>query len=217
METLLVPSNSLASLNFLLENSIEILGNWIYLIIFAIIMSETGFLIASPLLPGESLIFSVGALATENYINFWIAYLVLTIAAIMGNIISYWIGFFLGPKIFTRTNSRVLNKKYLEKAHFFYDKHGGKAILLARFIPIIRTFAPFIAGVGRMNYREFMIYSVLSAIAWVTLIISLGYFFGNLEIVRNNLEIALLFLALASIFIIIYKISTKMKSTINND
>ena len=156
-------------------------GPWTYLILFAIIFMETG-LVVTPFLPGDSLLFAAGALAGLGYINIYTMTISLIIAAIIGDGVNYWIGHKVGPKIFQKEDVLFLNKKYLIKAQHFYEKHGKKTIFLARFIPIIRTFAPFVAGIGRMPYKEFLAYNVIGAITWVTLFLWTGYFFGNLPI-----------------------------------
>jgi membrane-associated protein len=160
-------------------------GFWTYAILFAVIFCETG-LVVTPFLPGDSLLFVTGSLAAadNSTLNPWLLVVVLSIAAILGDTVNYWIGHYLGPKAFTDKH-RFLKKEYLERTHRFYEKYGGKTIILARFVPIVRTFAPFVAGIGAMNYPKFIIYNIVGGIVWVTVFIWAGYLFGNLPIVRN--------------------------------
>ncbi len=170
-------------------------GIWTYLFLFIIIFMETGFVI-TPFLPGDLLIFAAGTLAGLGYMNIWVLYLVLCSAAILGDTVNYWIGHYIGPRAFSG-NIRFLKKEYIDRTHVFYEKHGGKTIIIARFIPIIRTFAPFVAGVGAMTYPKFITYNVVGGMAWVALFLFGGYFFGNLPFVQQNFS----FVLLAIIFI----------------
>lgn len=170
-------------------------GLWAYVVLFIIIFIETG-LVVIPFLPGDSLLFAAGAVSATTHLNPLPMFLLLAFAAILGDTVNYWIGYYLGPKVFT-SNSRWFKRAYLERTHAFYQKHGGKTILLARFIPIIRTFAPFVAGIGRMNYGYFLSYNIIGGILWTALFIATGYFFGNLEFVKENFS----FVILAIIFI----------------
>lgn len=165
-------------------------GVWTYVILFLIIFAETG-LVIIPFLPGDSLLFVVGTLAGGGILNIWFVYFSLLIAAILGDTVNYWIGHKLGTKVFERSNSRFFNKAHLEKTREFYEKYGGKTIILARFVPIVRTFAPFVAGVGTMHYDTFITYNVVGAFIWVTLITFAGYFLGGLPIIKNNFETAI--------------------------
>jgi membrane-associated protein len=165
-------------------------GLWAYVVLFIIIFIETG-LVVTPFLPGDSLLFAAGAVAATTHLDPLPMFLLLAFAAILGDTVNYWIGHYLGPKMFT-TNSRWFKRAYLERTHAFYEKHGGKTILLARFIPIIRTFAPFVAGIGRMNYGYFLTYNVIGGILWTALFIATGYFFGNLEFVKENFSLVIL-------------------------
>jgi membrane-associated protein len=161
-------------------------GPWVYAIIFLIVFAETG-LVVTPILPGDSLLFAIGALcARPDGLNFVLAFVLLCVAAILGDTVNYWIGAYVGPKVFHRKESRWLNPKHLERTHAFYEKYGAKTIILARFLPIIRTFAPFVAGVGRMTYPRFFAYNVVGGFIWVSLFMIAGYFFGNREFVRKN-------------------------------
>lgn len=159
-------------------------GIWIYAILFLIIFVETG-LVVMPFLPGDSLLFAAGALAATGAMNPWLLTLLLFFAAVLGDTLNYHIGKYIGPRVF-ETNSRWINKEYLFKTQAFFEKHGGKTIIFARFIPFARTFAPFIAGVSHMNYRYFLSYNVIGAICWVGSFIFLGYQFGNIPAIKDN-------------------------------
>jgi membrane-associated protein len=159
-------------------------GAWTYAILFFIIFSETGFVV-TPFLPGDSLLFAAGAFAATGSLSSPWLIVVLSTAAIVGNIVNYSIGYLVGPGILQK-KVRFLNREYLERTHRFYEKHGGKTIVIARFIPIIRTFAPFVAGIGYMTYGRFMLYNVVAGIAWVAFFVIGGYYFGNIAFVRNN-------------------------------
>ncbi len=172
--------------------------NWIYLILFLIIFCETG-LVITPFLPGDSLLFVAGTVAASGVMDVQFLVILLMFAAFSGDNTNYWIGRYLGPKIFTRTDSRILNRKHLEKTKRFYEKHGGKTIIFARFLPIFRTFVPFVAGIGRMVYTRFMTYSALGSFFWINSFIFGGYFFGNVPIVKNNLTFFILGIVLISI------------------
>lgn len=181
-----------------LDQIITNYGTWTYLILFTIIFCETGFVV-TPFLPGDSLLFAVGALAaTGSALNIWFAVILLCIAAILGDTVNYWIGHFIGPRVFTE-KIRFLKKEYLDRTHQFFEKYGGKTIILARFVPIIRTFAPFVAGVGSMTYWRFISYNVIGGIAWVFILSFAGYFFGNITIVKNNFSIVIIAIIIISI------------------
>lgn len=180
-----------------LANIIMIFGPWTYVILFAIIFAETG-LVITPFLPGDSLLFAVGALAGAGFLNIWITYVVMLAAAILGDTVNYWIGHHLGLRVFSNEKSHIFKASYLAKTNEFYRKHGGKTIILARFIPIVRTFAPFVAGVGKMHYKTFVWYNVVGAFTWVTLFIFIGYFFGGLPLVKDNFEYAVIFIIFIS-------------------
>lgn len=177
-------------------------GVWTYLILFLIIFCETG-LVVTPLLPGDSLLFAAGAIAALGGLNVFWLFIILTAAAIIGDTVNYWAGHYVGPKIFYKEDVRFLNKKHLQKTHEFYEKYGGKTIILARFIPIIRTFAPFVAGIGSMTYGRFILYNVVGAILWVGICVAAGYLFGNLDIVKNNFSLVILAIIFVSILPII--------------
>ena len=162
-------------------------GTWIYAILFAIIFSETGFVV-TPFLPGDSLLFVAGTLAALGGMNIGVLLAVLLAAAATGNMVNYQIGRFFGPKVFHWENSRFFNKAALLKTHAFYEKHGGKTLIISRFLPLFRTFAPFVAGIGEMNYSRFTIFNLIGAASWVVSLSLAGYFFGNLPWVQQNLS-----------------------------
>ena len=166
-------------------------GTLSYAILFLIIFCETG-LVVTPFLPGDSLLFAAGALAAGGAFNPWLLFLALTAAAILGDSTNYWIGRSLGPRIFGSEDSRWLNPKHLERTHAFYERYGGKTVVIARFMPIIRTFAPFVAGVGRMNYAKFLTFSVGGTILWIGAFVAGGYLFGNIPIVKRNFTLVVL-------------------------
>jgi membrane-associated protein len=163
------------------------LGGWLYLVLFLIVFCETG-LVVTPFLPGDSLLFAVGALAAGegSPIDLKLTALLLSVAAILGDAVNYAIGYRLGPKVFRSESSRLFNKQHLARTQRFYERYGGKTIILARFIPIVRTFAPFVAGIGKMRYHRFALYNVAGGIAWVLIFLLAGYFFGEIPVVKRN-------------------------------
>lgn len=173
-------------------------GTWVYLILFLIIFCETG-LVVTPFLPGDSLLFVAGTLAAAGGMKVEALFALLAAAAFSGDNTNYWIGRFFGPKVFSRESSRLLNRAHLEKTHAFYERHGGKTIFFARFLPILRTFAPFVAGVGRMDYRRFLSYSFLGSVCWIGFFVLGGYFFGNIPAVKQNLMLVVLGIIILSI------------------
>lgn len=173
-------------------------GSWTYLLLFVIVFCETG-LVVAPLLPGDTLLFAAGTFAGIGALNVTWVFVLLSIAAILGDTVNYWIGWFIGPKIFHKENVRFLNKKHLERTHQFYEKYGGKTIIIARFVPIIRTFAPFVAGIGKMTYWKFISYNVIGGIAWPAVCIFSGYFFGNIPIVRQHFTLVIFAIIFISI------------------
>ena len=178
-------------------------GTWTYLLLFGVIFMETG-LVVTPFLPGDSLIFAAGTFAGMGDLNVWLLWLLLCVAAIVGDTVNYWIGHAVGPKAFTG-QVRFLKREYLDRTHAFYEKHGGKTIILARFIPIIRTFAPFVAGIGAMTYGHFIAYNVIGAIAWVTLFLFGGYFFGGLQFVQDNFSFVVIAIIVISVLPGVYE------------
>jgi membrane-associated protein len=173
-------------------------GTWVYLILFLIIFCETG-LVITPFLPGDSLLFVAGTLAAAGGMDVQVLFGLLVLAAFLGDNTNYWVGRLLGPKLFKHDQSRLLNRKHLERTHAFYAKHGGKTIIFARFLPIIRTFAPFVAGIGHMNYRNFIAFSLIGGLFWISFFVLSGYFFGNIPVVKNNLTLVMLGIILVSI------------------
>ena len=171
-------------------------GLFTYIILFIIIFLETG-LVITPFLPGDSLIFLTGAFAAQGVFNIVILFLILVLAAVLGDTVNYWIGNYFGDKVFSK--SSLFKREYLEKTRQFYKKYGGKTIIYARFIPIIRTFAPFVAGIGAMDYTRFLIFNVIGALSWVLIFLLGGYFFGRVPIVKDNLTIVILLIILISI------------------
>jgi len=183
------------------DHLVEIVNNyqtWTYLILFLIIFAETG-LVVTPFLPGDSLLFAAGAIIAkpETDLNVFVMWILLMVAAILGDLVNYHIGKYIGPKAFSG-KYKFLKKEYLEKTEKFYEKYGGKTIIYARFVPIIRTFAPFVAGVGSMSYAKFASYNVIGAILWVTSFLFIGYFFGGLPIIKDNFTIVIFAIILLS-------------------
>ena len=185
---------------------------WTYAILSLILFLETG-LVATPFLPGDSLLFAAGSFAALGALDIIILLTMLSISAIIGDSINYSIGRYIGPKVFKSESSIFLNKKYLLRTQEFYDKHGKKTIFLARFVPIIRTFAPFIAGIGKMEYTTFLKFNIVGGIAWVSLFLLGGYFFGNLSIVQENFSIVILAIIIISFIPIFIEIFRMRKST----
>jgi membrane-associated protein len=165
-------------------------GTWTHLILFLIVFCETG-LVITPFLPGDSLLFAAGTFAAIGALDLWLIITLLILAAILGDTVNYWVGAYIGPRAF-KGDMRFLRKEYLDRTHAFYEKHGGKTIILARFVPIIRTFAPFVAGVGAMSYGKFITYNVVGAVLWVGLFVLGGFFFGNITVVRENFTLVIL-------------------------
>ncbi len=173
-------------------------GVWTYAILFLIIFAETG-LVVTPFLPGDSLLFVAGAIAGGGSLNATLLFLLLSASAILGDSVNYSIGKFLGPKVLNDPNSRIFKKAYLDKTHAFYEKYGGKTIIIARFVPIVRTFAPFVAGVGTMTYRRFFAYNVIGGVAWVGGFVYAGRFFGELPVVKSNFQLVILAIIVISV------------------
>jgi membrane-associated protein len=170
-------------------------GAWIYGILFLVIFCETG-LVVTPFLPGDSLLFAIGSLAAIGALRVEFAIPLLMAAALTGDNTNYWIGRKVGPKVFSQEKSRLFNKEYLDRTNRFYDKHGKITVVLARFLPIIRTFAPFVAGIGRMTYRTFLLFSIIGALLWVTIFVLVGYFFGNIPFIKEHFSLVILALML---------------------
>jgi membrane-associated protein len=173
-------------------------GQWTYAILFGIIFCETG-LVVTPFLPGDSLLFACGAFAAAEAFDPWVLFGLLSVAAILGDTVNYAIGHYLGPRVFHFEDSRFFKKEHLERTHRFYEKYGGKTIIFARFMPIIRTFAPFVAGIGSMTYWKFLMYNVVGGILWIASFVFGGYYFGNVPIVKKNFTLVILAIIVLSI------------------
>lgn len=177
----------------------------LYAVMFAIIFAETG-LVVTPFLPGDSLLFAIGAIGARGVgINLPLITVLLIVAAVLGDAVNYWIGYKLGPAVFRREDSRLLNKKHLLKAQEFYEKYGGKTIILARFVPIVRTFAPFVAGVGKMNFFRFWLFNVTGGIAWVVICVAAGYLFGGFEFVKKRFELVIVAIVVISVLPMVFE------------
>ena len=185
-------------------------GTWTYAMLFFVIFMETGFVV-TPFLPGDSLLFAAGTFAALKSLNLWYVLALLMVAAVGGDTVNYWIGHFLGDRAY---NVKWIKREYLDRTHAFFEKHGGKTIFLARFVPIVRTFAPFVAGMGRMSYGYFFSYNVFGGITWVALFTLAGYFFGNIPFVKNNFEFVIIAIILISILPMIWEaIKAKREKT----
>jgi membrane-associated protein len=181
-----------------LQSIIQEYGGWTYLLLFLIIFCETG-LVVTPILPGDSLLFAAGALAAGGGLSVVWLFALLSVAAVLGDAVNYAIGHFMGPKVFSRRDSRFLKKEYLDRTHQFYEKYGGKTIIIARFVPIVRTFAPFVAGIGSMTYWRFASYNIVGGVVWIAVCLFAGYVFGNLPIVKDNFTLVILAIIFISI------------------
>jgi membrane-associated protein len=188
-------------------------GVLIYVILFAIVFCETG-LVVTPFLPGDSLLFAAGALAAVGSMDPWVLGAVLIAAAILGNTSNYWIGRYLGPKVFQWEDSRWFNRGALDQAHAFYEKYGPVALTIARFMPLVRTFAPFVAGVGAMKHATFQLYSVLGGVLWVVSFIALGYFFGNIPVIKSNLALVMVGVIVVSLLPIAWAAISKKRAAV---
>ena len=186
-------------------------GAWVYGLLFAIIFSETGFVV-TPFLPGDSLLFAAGAICAlpGGGMNIWLVIVLLATAAFSGNAVNYTVGRFVGPRAFS-TSSRLLNREHLERAHAFFEQYGGMAIVLGRFVPIVRTFVPFVAGVARMTPASFVFYNLAGAGAWVTVCTLAGFFFGNIPVIRNNFSLVTLGIVFVSILPILFELVIKRR------
>jgi len=188
-------------------------GLWSYAILFAVIFIETGFVVM-PFLPGDSLLFAAGTFAALGAFKVGWLILALAAAAVIGDTVNYWIGHYLGPKVFSKEKARFFKKEHLDRTHAFYEKHGGKTIIIARFVPIIRSFAPFVAGIGRMSYGRFIAYNVIGGVGWVVLLVGAGYFFGNIPVVKRNFSLAILaIIALSTVPVVTEYLRHKRQKT----
>ncbi|MBF4469043.1 MAG: DedA family protein [Methanobrevibacter arboriphilus] len=185
------------NLDIYLGYVISLFGSLTYLILFLVVFCETGIIIVS-FLPGDSLLFIIGALSAGGTLNLIVSIIILSLAAILGDTVNYQIGKYIGPKIFNKESSKLFNKNHLIEAHDFYEEYGGKTIILARFIPIIRAFAPFVAGIGLMPYKKFLSYNIIGGVAWVLIFTLIGYFFGNLPIVKDNFSLLVIAIVVIS-------------------
>ena len=181
-----------------LSEIIRDFGTWTYVILFLVITGETGLVIA-PLLPGDSLLFAAGTFAARGDLNLWVLFISLSVAAVLGDALNYTVGRYLGPKLFRKDESRFLKKENLERTHHFFEKYGPVTIIIARFLPFVRTFAPFVAGMGRMGYPRFFAYNVVGGVAWVALFTFVGYFFGNIAFVKNHFPVVIIGIVVISV------------------
>lgn len=192
--------DTILHIDIYLNSFVAVHGLWTYLVLFAVIFCETG-LIITPILPGDSLLFAAGSIAAQagNPLNIFILFILLFLASILGNQVNYIVGRFLGPQLFNSKRSWLLNKDHLQDTHNFYKKHGSKTLILARFIPIIRTFAPFVAGIGKMGFVKFTVVNLLSALLWIGSLLSLGYFLGSLPLIKANFAMVIYAIVIISI------------------
>jgi len=181
-----------------LSTVIQDYGMWTYLILFLIIFSETG-LVVTPILPGDSLLFAVGTFAARGALDVNLVVTLLSLAAVAGDTLNYAIGYRLGPQVFRKEGVRFLNREYLDRTHQFYERHGAKTIVIARFVPIVRTFAPFVAGIGRMSYSRFIAYNVAGGVGWIVILVLGGYAFGNIPVVKQNFTLVIFAIIILSI------------------
>ncbi len=181
-----------------LSEIIQQYGVWTYLILFLIVFCETG-LVVTPFLPGDSLLFAVGTFAALGALDVGLVMLLLSVAAVLGDTVNYAIGYRLGPRVFRQEGVRFLNRKHLDRTHEFYERYGAKTIVIARFVPIVRTFAPFVAGIGRMRYGRFLCYNVAGGVGWIVVLVLAGYLFGNIPVVRRNFPLVIFAIIILSI------------------
>jgi len=179
-------------------------GTFTYAILFLIVFAETG-LVVTPFLPGDSLLFAAGAIAALGSLNIWVVVMLLMIAAIVGDTVNYWVGHYFGQKIVNNPRIPFINQEHIDKTEQFYKKYGGKTIVLARFVPIIRTFAPFVAGIGTMDYQKFLQYNVVGGVIWVGIFTFAGYFFGNMAFIKENFHYAIVVIIVLSIVPMVYE------------
>ena len=184
-------------------------GSWVYAILFTIVFAETGFVV-TPFLPGDSLLFATGALCARGDLSITAMLVLLIVAAFTGNTVNYAIGRFIGPRIFTASDrspfGRLLNRDYLNRAHAFFEQYGGKAVILGRFVPIVRTFVPFVAGAAQMTPASFVLYNAVGAIAWVALCLGAGWFFGNIPIIKDNFSLVTIGIVVVSVLPMVFEL-----------
>jgi membrane-associated protein len=204
METLKHLLDLFLHLDAYLEQIIAQFGTVTYILLFLVIFAETGFVI-TPFLPGDSLIFAAGTFAAKGLLNPMVLFVSLSLAAVVGDSVNYWVGHYVGERAYTG-EVKWLKKEYLDRTHAFFQKHGGKTIFLARFVPIVRTFAPFVAGVGEMDYKYFFSYNVFGGIVWVAVCLSAGYFFGTIPVVQENFEMVIIAILLISVVPVLWEI-----------
>jgi membrane-associated protein len=204
-------------LDFLLHADKQLLelvaayGTWIYAILFAIVFAETGFVV-TPFLPGDSLLFATGALCATGVLSTPVALGLLAVAAFTGNAVNYAVGRFIGPRVFSSTGShRLLNREYLDRAHAFFEKYGGKAVILGRFVPIVRTFVPFVAGAAQMSSASFGFYNLIGAAAWVGLCVGAGLLFGNVPIVKQNFSLVTIGIVVVSVLPVLFEVVARRR------
>ncbi|HEX9185832.1 MAG TPA: DedA family protein [Vicinamibacteria bacterium] len=188
-----------------LAEVIQAYGTWTYALLFTIVFLETG-LVVTPFLPGDSLLFAAGSFAALGALDVGLVFVLLSVAAILGDTANYAIGHYLGPKVFHYPKSRFFNPDHLRKTHAFYEKYGGKTIIIARFVPIVRTFAPFVAGIGAMSYPRFLVYNVAGGLLWVAVCLFAGYFFGNLPFVKKNFSLVILAIIVISVLPAVFEV-----------
>jgi membrane-associated protein len=201
METISFLIDLFLHLDVYLNEIITRYGVWTYAILFFVIFMETGFVV-TPFLPGDSLLFAAGTFASLGALNVWTLVILLIIAAVLGDTVNYWIGHTLGERAYS---IKWIKREYMDKTHAFFEKHGGKTIFLARFVPIVRTFAPFVAGIGRMSYSYFLTYNVVGGVTWVLIFTLAGYFFGNIPFVKHNFEFVIVAILVISVVPIFYE------------
>ena len=184
-------------------------GSWVYGILFTIVFAETGFVV-TPFLPGDSLLFAAGALCATGVLSITAMLGLLVFAAFAGNTVNYAVGRFIGPRVF-QSSHRLLNKEYLDRAHVFFEQYGGKAVILGRFVPIVRTFVPFVAGAAQMTTASFVIYNLVGAVAWVSLCLGAGWFFGNIPIIKNNFSLVTIGIVFVSVLPMVFEVVARRR------
>lgn len=199
-----IPMDLILHLDEYLSQFVSTYGTLTYAVLFLIVFAETG-LVVTPFLPGDSLLFAAGAISALGSLNIWVVVLLLIIAAIGGDTANYWIGHFFGKKIVDNPNIKFINQEHIDKTEKFYKKYGGKTIILARFVPIVRTFAPFVAGIGTMDYKKFLQFNVIGGVVWVGLFTLGGYFFGNIPIIKQNFHYAIIAIVILSVIPMFYE------------